>query len=120
MSDSLYQEIVLEHAEHPHNFGALANATHTVKDANASCGDLVELQLIIKNNVIQEVKWRGIGCAISTASASILTDLIQGKTLKEAKKLTTQHLLKEMGMDTILPTREKCVNLPLRVLQKVE
>jgi len=118
MSD-LYQEIVLEHAEHPHNFGALANATHTVKDANASCGDLVELQLIVKDGVIQDVKWRGIGCAISTAAASILTDLIQGKTLKHAQKLTQAELLKEMGMDSILPTREKCVTLALRVLQKI-
>lgn len=119
MSD-LYQEIVLEHAEHPHNFGALSGATHTVKDANASCGDLIELQLNIEKGVITEVKWRGIGCAISTASASILTDLIQGKTLKKAKELTTQDLLKEMGMNTILPTREKCISLPLRVLQKAE
>lgn len=119
MSD-LYQEIVLEHAEHPHNFGALSGATHTVKDANASCGDLIELQLKIEKGIITEVKWRGIGCAISTASASILTDLIQGKTLQQAKKLSTKDLLKEMGMTTILPTREKCVSLPLRVLQKAE
>lgn len=117
MSD-LYQEIVLEHAEHPHNFGLLNNATHTVKDANASCGDLIELQLKIEKGIIKDVRWRGVGCAISTASASILTDMIQGKKLLDAKKLTVHNLLKEMGMTTILPTREKCVFLPLKVLQK--
>jgi nitrogen fixation NifU-like protein len=117
MSD-LYQEIILEHAQHPHHFGALDCPTHTAKDANASCGDLVEMQITVKNKKITNVGWRGVGCAISTASASILSDLILGKTIEQAKKIQLQDLLKEIGMDSVLPTREKCVMLPLKVLQK--
>lgn len=116
MSD-LYQEVILDHAQHPHNFGSLEHPTYTIKDANASCGDMVEMYLIVKDGKITDVKWRGIGCAISTASASMVSDLIKGKTPTAAKKMTKEYLMSEMGLDTILPTREKCLMLPLRVLQ---
>ncbi|HKY74141.1 MAG TPA: SUF system NifU family Fe-S cluster assembly protein [Patescibacteria group bacterium] len=116
MSD-LYQEVILDHAQHPHNFGSLEHPTHTIKDANASCGDMVEMYLVVKNGKITDVKWRGIGCAISTASASMVSDLIKGKSIASAKALTKEKLMKEMGLDEILPTREKCLVLPLRVLQ---
>ena len=84
MSD-LYQEIVLEHVEHPYNLARFSGVTHTVKDANASCGDLIELQLKVEKGIIKEVKaW--CWCT-STASTSIPADIIQGKTLQEAQKL---------------------------------
>lgn len=118
MSD-LYQEIILEHAQHPHHFGELSNPTHKAKDANASCGDMAEFQFVIRDGKIVEVAWRGVGCAISTASASILTDLVVGKTLKEAQAISEKELLGAMGIDAILPTREKCVILPLKILQKL-
>ena len=118
MSD-LYQEIILNHAGNPRNFGTLTHSTHTLKEANASCGDMVEMQLLIKNGKVQDVKWRGVGCAISTASCSMVSELIKGKPVAFAKKLTEELLLKEMGMNAILPTREKCLLLPLRALQRL-
>ena len=115
--DDLYQEIILDHAGNPRNFGTLAHPTHTVKEVNASCGDMVEIQLLIKGDKIQDVKWRNVGCAISTASCSMVSELIKGKPAAFVKKLTEKLLLKKMGMDAILPTREKCLTLPLKALK---
>lgn len=117
--DDLYQAIILDHVDHPRNFGVLEHPTHTVREANASCGDMVEAQLSIKNGKIAEVKWRGVGCAISTASMSMLSEMMIGKTLMQVKKITEKQLMKEMGLKEILPTREKCLVLPLKLLQKL-
>ena len=118
MSD-LYQEIILEHAKHPHHFGELKHPTHTLKGVNASCGDMLELQLFVEKDKIQEIAWKGNGCAISTASSSILSDLIKGKTIAYAKKVRMKDLLQEMGLETILPIREKCLTLALKTLQNL-
>lgn len=118
MSD-LYQEIILEHAKHPHHFGELKHPTHILKGVNASCGDTVELQLVVDKGKIQEIAWKGNGCAISTASSSILSDLIRGKTIAQAKKVNIKDLLKEMGLETIMPIREKCLTLALKTLQNL-
>lgn len=116
MSSDLYQEIILDHAGNPRNFGVLENPTYILKEANASCGDMVEIRLLVQSGVIVEVKWRGVGCAISTASSSMVSEMVKGKTLTEAKAITEKHLLKEMGLAEILPTREKCLLLPLKAL----
>ena len=118
MSD-LYQEIILEHAKYPHHFGELQHPTHTLKGVNARCGDMLELQLIVVNGKIQEIAWKGNGCAISTASSSILSDLIKGKTVVQAKKISIKDLLIEMGLKTIMPVREKCLTLALKTLQNL-
>lgn len=118
MSD-LYQEIILEHARHPHHFGELKHPTHSLKGVNASCGDMLELQLVVEKGKIQEIAWKGNGCAISTASSSILSDLIKGKTIEQAKKINIKNLLKEMGLKTIMPIREKCLTLALKTLQSL-
>lgn len=118
MSD-LYQEIILEHASRPHHFGELKHPTHTFKGVNASCGDMLELQLLVEKGTIQEIAWKGNGCAISTASSSILSDLIKGKTIAQAGNITMKDLLKEMGLETIMPVREKCLTLALKTLQNL-
>ena len=118
MSD-LYQEIILEHAKHPHHFGELKHPTHTLKGVNASCGDMLELQLFVRKGKIQEIAWKGNGCAIRAASSSILSDLIKGKTIEQAKKVSMTDLLKEMGLKTIMPIREKCLTLALQTLQNL-
>lgn len=119
MSDDLYQAVILDHVDHPRNFGVLKHPTHTMREANASCGDMVEVQLHVKNGKIVDVKWRGVGCAISTASMSMLSEMIKGKTIAQVKKITEPQLMKEMGLKEILPTREKCLVLPLKLLQKL-
>lgn len=118
--EDLYQEIIMDHVNNPRNFGTLKNPTIVLKEANASCGDMVEIQFEIKNGKILDVKWRGIGCAISTASTSMLSEMLIGKTISNAQKITKENLMKEMGLHEILPTREKCMLLPLKVIEKLQ
>jgi nitrogen fixation NifU-like protein len=118
--DDLYREIILDHVNNPRNFGTLAHPTHHSKDTNASCGDAIELQVHVKDGKIAEVAWSGSGCAISLASASMLSEMLLGKTLEEAKSIDEDMILEEMGLTEILPTRERCLLLPLRALTKLE
>ena len=83
----LYQEVILDHNKNPRNFGQLEQYNHYAKGHNPLCGDNIEVYLDISNNIINEVKFSGSGCAISKASASVMTTLLKGKTIEEAKKL---------------------------------
>jgi len=83
----LYQEVILDHNKSPRNFGELDNYTHYAKGHNPLCGDSIELYLDVLDNTIREIKFVGSGCAISKASASIMTTMLKGKTIDESKKL---------------------------------
>lgn len=83
----LYQEVILDHNKNPRNFGEIENYTHHARGHNPLCGDQLDLFLIVENDIIQEVKFKGSGCAISKASASIMTTILKGKTVNEAKEL---------------------------------
>ncbi len=85
--EELYRETIMQHAQKPHNFGPLENPTVRVGGNNPSCGDQIELFLKLDGNVITEAGFTGHGCAISQSSASMMTDLIRGKTLDEALEL---------------------------------
>ena len=87
MSDlgDLYQETILDHSKWPRNTGTLADATHTAQGHNPLCGDRLSLQLKLENGHITGVRFQGAGCAISTASASLMTEVIKGKTPEEAE-----------------------------------
>jgi nitrogen fixation protein NifU and related proteins len=84
---NLYREMIVEYGESPHNFGTVKSPTVTTELHNPTCGDVINLQLKVNNQKIIEVKFDGDGCIISQASASILTDLVKGKSLEEAKHL---------------------------------
>jgi len=100
MDDSLrelYQEVILDHSRHPRHFGALANATHSGEGFNPLCGDRVKLTMAIDDKGrIADIKFEGKGCAISQASASLMTDMLAGRTVGEAEKLMSGflHLVK--------------------------
>jgi nitrogen fixation NifU-like protein len=83
----LFTEIILDHYQHPHNHGAIENPTQRSKGFNESCGDEIEITLLIKDGSIQDAKFSGMGCSISQASASMMTDLIKGKSIEEVRKL---------------------------------
>jgi nitrogen fixation NifU-like protein len=83
----LYQEVIIDHSRHPRNFAELQNATHYAEGFNRLCGDKLNLYLHVKNNVIEEISFKGTGCAISTASASLMTEQLRGKTLEQAEQL---------------------------------
>jgi nitrogen fixation NifU-like protein len=114
--DDLYKELILDHYQHPHNRGTLEDATHTFEDSNPLCGDRVRIDLKIEDGVVKDVKFTGRGCAISQASASMLTDEIKGKSLADVKKIDKQTILDMLGIP-LGPTRIKCALLPLKVMK---
>ncbi|MBX3272413.1 MAG: SUF system NifU family Fe-S cluster assembly protein [Sandaracinaceae bacterium] len=81
----LYQEYVLDHGKRPRNFRAIEGATHRGEGYNPLCGDRITLQLLVEGDVIRDIAFSGAGCAISTASASTMTETLMGKTLAEAR-----------------------------------
>jgi nitrogen fixation NifU-like protein len=85
-----YEDLILDHQQDPRNFGTMANPTHRADGFNRSCGDRIQLSLRIDDDRIQEVKFTGSGCAISTASSSLMTEALQGKTRAEAEILAKQ------------------------------
>ena len=89
MSDlrELYQEVILDHCKRPRNFRALSGASHHAKGHNPLCGDRVELFLTVDDGNIKDAAFQGAGCAISTASASLLTETVKGKTVEEAGEI---------------------------------
>ncbi len=85
--DDLYQEVVLDHNRRPRNSGRLASANREADGYNPLCGDRVTVYLEVRDNVITDISFEGTGCAISTASASLMTEGLKGKTLDEARAL---------------------------------
>ncbi|HTK79117.1 MAG TPA: SUF system NifU family Fe-S cluster assembly protein [Rhizomicrobium sp.] len=84
----LYQEVILDHSRHPRHFGALADATHSGEGYNPLCGDRVKIYLLVDgDNRIADIGFEGKGCAISQASASLMTDMLIGRTVDEAEEL---------------------------------
>jgi nitrogen fixation protein NifU and related proteins len=116
MAENLYREIILDHYRNPRNKGILDPADYTYEDTNPLCGDEVRIDLRVKDGSVDEVRFSGRGCAISQASASMLTELIEGQPLDEVKALTKDDLLEELGVP-ISPARMKCALLPLKVLK---
>ena len=89
MSDlrDLYQEVILDHSKRPRNFRALQGANHRAEGFNPLCGDRVTLYLVLDGDTLKDVSFQGSGCAISTASASMLTESLKGKTREQAEAL---------------------------------
>ena len=116
----LYREEVMDHYEHPRNLGEIIGEdVLSEKDSNASCGDMVQFYLKIKDEVIIEVKWKGIGCAITTASASKLSEYLQGQALKDVQNMSEEELTqKGIGFE-VNPGRIKCLMLPVKVVKKL-
>jgi nitrogen fixation NifU-like protein len=114
--DDLYRDYILEHYRRPHNFGAIENATATQEGANPLCGDRITMQLRVSGEQIAAVGFTGRGCAISQASASLLTDEIKGKPVESAAGMQASDVLDLLGID-ISPARMKCALLSLETLQ---
>jgi nitrogen fixation NifU-like protein len=93
----LYQDIILDHGRHPRNFRAIEHPTHTARGHNPLCGDRVTVYLSIVGDHIDDVSFEGRGCAISTAAASLMTEILKGKTLAEARALFGQFHAKVTG-----------------------
>jgi nitrogen fixation NifU-like protein len=83
----LYQDVILDHNRHPRNFGPLPGADHEAEGYNPLCGDRITVRLKLEGDVIRDIRFEGSGCAISTASASVMTESLKGKTVAEARAL---------------------------------
>ena len=112
-----YREYILDHYRDPRNYGTLENPDVHWEDANPLCGDQLAMDLHIVDNCVTEVRFRGRGCAISQATASMLSEMIEGRTLDEVRALGKQEVLEALGIP-ISPARTKCAFLSLRVLHR--
>ncbi len=131
----LYQEVIVDHNKNPRNFGKLEDATKTLEGFNPLCGDRLTLYIKTENDQIQDISFDGSGCAISVASASLMTDAMKGKSLEEAERLFDQFHnlitsddeldLEQMGKLAALagvreyPARVKCASLCWHTLHSV-
>jgi nitrogen fixation NifU-like protein len=132
--NDLYQQVILDHNKNPRNFGKIDDPTHFAKGHNPLCGDKLDLYLVIEDNIIKDVKFSGSGCAISKASASIMTTLLIGKTIDEAKhyfedfhNVVTSDTDKDIDYEELgklavfagvrqFPSRVKCASLSWHTL----
>ena len=134
MSDlrELYQEVILDHRKTPRNFREMEEANRRLEGYNPLCGDRVTVYLQVEDDLVQDVSFQGMGCAISTASASMMTELLKGKTVEEAEVIFQrfQDLVtgKSDGSDGVgklvvfagvseFPLRVKCATLPWHTLR---
>ena len=129
--DDLYMEVILDHNKNPRNKGNIDKHTNHADGHNPLCGDKISLDLIIEDNLVKDIKFTGAGCAISTASSSILTEAIIGKKTSEIRHLfeefhelvTTDHKEKNnLGKLSVFegvkkyPARVKCATLAWHTL----
>jgi nitrogen fixation NifU-like protein len=117
LSDDIYREIILDHYRNPRNKGKLSNADVSIHDSNPLCGDEIDIHLKIEEDKVKDIKFEGRGCAISQASASMLTEMISGKPLTTIKDLTKEDILENIGLMNLGPARIKCALLSLKVLK---
>lgn len=129
----LYQEVILDHNRRPRNFRAMEGASRTQEGYNPLCGDRLTLYVRLDGDRIGDVSFQGTGCAISKASASLMTDAVKGKTVEEARAIfdrfhemvtsSPESALPEIGKLAVLagvrefPTRVKCASLAWHTLK---
>lgn len=113
----LYQEHILDHYESPYHRGPCPQATHAHEDDNPLCGDVVRIELRMSpDGQVSEAWFDGDGCCISQASASMLIEELEGKTVEQIKAFSAQDMLK-LFRAQLTPNRQKCCLLPWRVMQ---
>ena len=117
MSDDIYREIILDHYRNPRNKGKLLDANVSIHDSNPLCGDEIDIHLKVDGDEVKDIKFEGRGCAISQASASMLTEMIMGKPLTSVKDLNKDDILENIGLTNLGPARIKCALLSLKVLK---
>jgi len=115
--DDFYKEYILDHYRNPRNFGHLDRVDARAEDLNPLCGDMITMELALDDDRrVTDVRFSGKGCAISQASASMLTESIKGMKLEDVAKLPQDAVLENVGIG-ISPTRMKCAMLGLKVLK---
>lgn len=116
----LYREIILDHYKNPRNYGHLEKPDASIEEGNVTCGDRIVMELkvkIAKLKIIDDIRFSGDGCAISKASASMLTEKVMGESVDSVMELQSKDIVEMLGTE-LTPSRMKCALLSLEVLQK--
>ncbi|MBI5037700.1 MAG: iron-sulfur cluster assembly scaffold protein [Candidatus Kerfeldbacteria bacterium] len=119
MTFDMYREIIIDHSKNPRNFGTLDKPDGTASAENPSCGDNVDLQYHVdaKKKVLTDIKFTGTGCSLTKAGASVLTEQVKGKSLKDIAGYTDDAFIADLGVP-VTPARKKCALLALRTLRE--
>ena len=115
--DSLFRDHILDHYRHPRCHGTLERPDARVQDANPLCGDRLTMDFQFVEGRVAQVRFTGTGCSISLASASLLCEAIEGKTLDEVKAFTREDVLELLGVGELGPVRSKCAMLALKTVK---
>ena len=105
----MYSEKVMEHFQNPRNVGKLENPDGVAKEGNPICGDVMELAIKVKDNRIKEAKFQTFGCCAAIATSSMITEMVKGKTLEEAEKISKKAVAE--ALDGLPPAKMNCSNL---------
>jgi nitrogen fixation protein NifU and related proteins len=112
----MYSDKVMDHFQNPRNVGKMENPDGVGKQGNPVCGDVMELAIRVKNDVIEEAKFQTFGCCAAIATSSMVTELVKGKTLDEAEKISKQAVAD--ALDGLPPAKMHCSNLAADALRE--
>ncbi len=112
----MYNEKIMEHFSCPRNVGEIENPSGVGEVGNMKCGDIMKIFIKVEEGIINEVKFKTFGCGAAIASSSVLTEMVQGKTLEEAEKITNRHVAEEL--EGLPPLKMHCSNLAADALHK--
>lgn len=113
--DNIYREQLMEHYKNPQNRGKMEDAQVETNQSNPLCGDVIDMQLKVEDGKIKDIMFDGSACAVSIAASSVLTDVVKGQSMEEAKKMTKEELIDLLGVE-LTTSRVKCASLPLEAL----
>ena len=113
---ALYSQVLLDHFRHPRNYGSLLAPHVSYETFNPLCGDRIRIELRLNNQIVEDARFRGDGCAISIAAASILMEMILGRDIQEVEALSDEKLVSALESD-IKPARMQCARLPLEAVR---
>jgi nitrogen fixation NifU-like protein len=113
----IYHEMIVEYSRHPSNFGKIENPDISYHDSNPLCGDSIDIFMNVKDDKISDIKFQGRGCAICMSCTSVLTEIVKGKTIDEARNIKKDDVLGELGLQNLQAVRIKCALLSLKVLK---
>ena len=114
---AIYSSTLLDHFRHPRNYGSLDAPDISNEQFNPLCGDRIRIELRLNESIVNEARFKGDGCAISTAAASLLTEMILGKDIEELTSMSDAQLISALESD-IQPARLQCALLPLQALRE--
>ena len=112
----MYSEKVMDHFTNPRNVGEIENADGVGEVGNPTCGDIMRIYLKVNDNVIEDVKFKTFGCGAAIATSSMVTELVKGKTIEEAKNITNASVAE--ALDGLPPVKMHCSNLAADALQE--